>query len=104
MSRVAILTSGRELVDAGLIDAPVPDRGGDWAELYVVDADPWEASLAGQYWAAGVRGFLATGDTDRLDPFVGQRIGGLPLLTDPDLIEEFDQDFGQVDFLEYYER
>jgi hypothetical protein len=36
-----------------------------------------------------LRHFLATGDASVLDPFRGQRVGGVELLTDPDLAEYF---------------
>jgi len=31
--------------------------------------------------------FLRTGDTDQLKPFVGKRVGGVELLTDPDRLQ-----------------
>ena len=33
--------------------------------------------------------FLRTGDTELLKPFVGKRVGGVELLTDPDRLREF---------------
>ncbi len=33
--------------------------------------------------------FLRTGDTDLLKPFIGMRVGGVELLTDPDRLREF---------------
>jgi AcrR family transcriptional regulator len=40
------------------------------------------------------------GDTALLAPFVGKRIAGVDLLTDPDMIERL-FDAGELDFLEY---
>jgi hypothetical protein len=111
MPRVPILTSGLALVEAGLIPPPEglggKDRSDgalqDWAEAWAVDVDDAEASLAGRYVSAGLTGFLASGDVGRLKPFVGQTVGGFALMTDPDLIEEFDEEHGQIDFQEYYQ-
>jgi hypothetical protein len=58
----------------------------------------------GSYWASGHRDFLATGDRSHLKPFEGEEINGLPLMTDPTLIEDFDEDFGQVDVRELNRR
>ncbi|MGA7796006.1 MAG: hypothetical protein WCA19_23485 [Candidatus Acidiferrales bacterium] len=33
--------------------------------------------------------FLRTGDTDLLKPFIGKHVGGVELLTDPDLLRDF---------------
>lgn len=104
MKRMPVLTSGRALVARGDIAAPADDNGSDWAELTIVEVDRGDASYLGSYWASGYRGFLATGDSHRLAPFRGDVVGGLPLMTDPDLIEEFDEDFGQVDVREIYEQ
>lgn len=105
MSTIPILTSGRLLVDRGLIEPPYEDDGSDWAELYVVETrDPREASLAASYWSSGYRGFLATGDPQRLYAFDGETVAGLPLMTDPSLVEDFYFDFGHVDFAEIYQR
>jgi hypothetical protein len=72
------------------------------AELVAVDVDAQEASLAGRYWAVGIARFLETGDTDSLDEFDEQQVGGYPLETDPDAIEEFDDRYGRFDFQEVY--
>lgn len=45
-------------------------------------------SVVGRYWNA-IQRFAATGDVGVLTPFVGKRIGGVELATDPDQIEEF---------------
>jgi hypothetical protein len=104
MPRVPVLTSGRLLVDQGLMPKPAWDVGDDWAELRVVDVADHEASIAGAYWASGLASFLRTGDTGALAWFEGESVGGLPLLTDPDLLEDFDLEHGVVDFAEIYER
>jgi hypothetical protein len=100
MKRVPVLTSGLSLPKIDRLRRPT--HGGDWAELIVVEADDDEASLAGEYWSAGFARFLADGEIEHLDPFRGQRIGGHLLLTDPGLIEDFEEDYGAVDFREYY--
>lgn len=104
MKRMPLLTSGRLLVERGMIDAPREDDGSDWAELTSVEVDDQDASFLGSYWTSGHRNFLATGDPKHLKPFEGEEVDGLPLMTDPRLIEEFDQDFGQVDVRELYEK
>jgi len=44
--------------------------------------------------------FLRTGDTEWLKPFVGKRVGGVELLTDPDRLHEFaDADLIKLDSL-----
>jgi hypothetical protein len=74
-------------------------------ELRVVEVtDPSEQSLVGSYWSAGFDGFLETGDVGRLAPFVGVTAAGLPLETDPDVIEGFYFDHGPVDVREYYKQ
>jgi hypothetical protein len=57
----------------GRVDVDVPSRPA--------------ASLVGSHFNAVGR-YLATGDTSYLDPFIGIRIGGVELLTDPDRIEQ----------------
>jgi len=42
-----------------------------------------QAQLASEHLVAVAR-FLRTGDTEWLKPFVGKRVGGVELLTDPD--------------------
>ena len=103
MSQMPILTSGRMLVRRGVIEAPDADQGSDWAALAIVEVDEDDASLLGEYWASGHRGFLATGNRDYLNPFEGVEIEGLPLMTTPRLIEEFDDEYGHVDVREIYE-
>lgn len=45
-------------------------------------------SLVSAHWNA-VRRFAATGDESVFKPFVSDRVGGVVLATDPDLIEEY---------------
>ena len=61
-------------------------------DLYVLGFDGFvpvvvrsskQAQLASKHLIAVGR-FLRTGDTDSLKPFVGKRLGGVELLTDPD--------------------
>jgi hypothetical protein len=47
-----------------------------------------QAQLASEHLIAASR-FLRTGDTEWLKPFVGKRVGGVELLTDPDRLREF---------------
>ena len=46
-----------------------------------------QAQLAAEHLVAVGR-FLRTGDTEWLKPFVGKRVGGVELLTDPDRLHE----------------
>lgn len=46
-----------------------------------------QAQLDSQHLSAVGR-FLRTGDTELLKPFVGKRVGGVELLTDPDRLRE----------------
>jgi hypothetical protein len=72
------------------------------ADLVAVKVDQQGASLAGKYWSLGYGRFLETGDVSFLERFEDETVGGLPLLTDPDLVEDFYYRFGHVDFQEYY--
>jgi len=103
MKRMPILTSGHAAVEQGLIDAQAHDAGSDWAALVVIDVSDRDASLLGEYFEKAHRAFLATGDTSLLTPFQHTTINGLPLITDPRLIEEFDEEFGQIDVAEIYD-
>lgn len=47
-----------------------------------------QAQLASEHLIAVGR-FLRTGDAEWLKPFVGKRVGGVELLTDPDRLREF---------------
>ena len=47
-----------------------------------------QAQLASEHLIAVGR-FLRTGDTEWLKPFVGKRVGGVELLTDPDRLGVF---------------
>ena len=100
MPQVPVLTSARS---AGTASLAMRFMGEDQAELLVVDVDDDEASWAGSYWSYGYAGFLETGDTERLDLYRDVTVGGYPLMTDPDLIEDFYYAHGHVDFQEYYQ-
>jgi hypothetical protein len=99
MPRVPVLTSIRNL--PGGFAARFLDQDG--AELVDVDVDDEEAALAGSYCSYGYGGFLETGDTDRLELYRGMSVGGYPLMTDPDLVEDFYYAHGHVDVQEYYQ-
>lgn len=58
-----------------------------------------QPQLASEHLIA-VNRFLRTGDTEWLKPFVGKRVGGIELLTDPDRLHEFaDADLIKLDSL-----
>ncbi len=59
------------------------------------------ASIVAEH-ANAVKRYLETGDTTLLDPFVGKRVAGLTLETDPDAIETFAMS-GELDFEEIYD-
>jgi hypothetical protein len=99
MPRVPVLTSARLLPGGFALRFLDQDR----ADIVVVDVDDEEASWAGSYWSSGYAGFLETGDTERLDFFRRTSVGGYPLMTNPDLIEDFYYAHGHVDFQEYYQ-
>lgn len=60
--------------------------GFDGFEPVVVHSSK-QAQLASEHLIAVGR-FLRTGDTEWLKPFVGKRVGGVELLTDPDRLHE----------------
>jgi hypothetical protein len=99
MPHVPVLTSARNLPGGFALKFLDEDR----AELIEVEVDEHDASWAGSYWSYGYAGFLETGDTERLDLYRGVKVGGYPLMTDPDLIEDFYYAHGHVDFQEYYQ-
>lgn len=103
MAIVPVLTSAKFLASRGDIDEGPGRDDRDWAEIVEVDTDEAEASWAGSYWSYGYAGFLETGDTERLDLYRGVGVGGYPLVTDPDLIEDFYYTHGHIDFQEYYQ-
>ena len=103
MPIVPVLTSARYLASVGEIDDGPKKDEPDWAELIEVEADEEGASWSGSYWSYGYQSFLGTGDTERLDLYDGVRVGGYPLVTDPDLIEDFYYAHGHIDFQEYYQ-
>ncbi len=85
-----VLTSGELLVQSGVIPDPRgPGDRRDWAEVAVVEVSDAEARRAGVYWQAGYHAFLASGDVDFLGDFEEETIAGYPLVTDPDLVEDF---------------
>lgn len=104
MARMPVLTSGRLLVARGEIDPPYEDDGSDWAVAIALDVTDEDASLLGSYWNSGYGAFLGDGNADHLAAFVGVQVNGLPLVTDPGLIEEFDDGYGYVDVREIYEQ
>jgi hypothetical protein len=58
-----------------------------------------QARLAGRHLVAVGR-FLRTGDADWLKPFIGKRVGGVELLTDPDRLQILaDADLVKLDAL-----
>jgi hypothetical protein len=72
-------------------------------ELVEADVDSTEAWLAGRYWSVGYGRYLETGDAAYLSQFDGEGVGGIPFVTDPDLVEDFYYAHGHVDFQEYYQ-
>jgi hypothetical protein len=60
------------------------------------------AKLASQHLVAVSR-FLRTGDAEVLSPFIGKRVGGVELLTDPDRLREL-ADAGLVKLDALYRR
>jgi len=85
-----ILTSGALLLAEGLVeDAREKGDERDWAEVVVAEVSGEEATRTGEYWQTGYHAFLASGDIGRLDAFEGETIGGYPLMTAPDLVEDF---------------
>jgi hypothetical protein len=57
-------------------------------------------SLVGGHWSAIGR-FAATGDLSVLAKFIGKRVGGFELATDPNLIEEYQRQ-GELDIDDIY--
>jgi hypothetical protein len=99
MPQVPVLTSAR-LLRGGLA---MRILGEDRADLIVVEVDDDEASVAGAYWSSGYARFLEDGDEAHLRQFEGEMVGGYPLVTNPDLVEDFYYAHGHVDFQEYYQ-
>jgi hypothetical protein len=72
--------------------------GSDGYEPVVVRSSK-QAHLAAEHLVAVGR-FLRTGDAEWLKPFVGKRVGGVELLTDPDRLSELaDADLVKLDAL-----
>jgi hypothetical protein len=69
--------------------------------LTVVVRGSRSASLVAEH-ANAVQRYLATGDTSVLAPFVGKRVAGLTLQTDPNEIEAFALS-GELDFEDIYD-
>ena len=63
--------------------------------------DDATASLIGSYWNA-VQRYLWTGDTHQLEGFEGKSINFRRLLTDPDLIDDWDR-VGELELDSIYE-
>jgi hypothetical protein len=96
-----ILTSGKFLLGRGL--ATDPREAGDtsdWAQLTEVELSDHDASTVGAYWSAGVGPFLGSGFLPFLTEFDGETVSApdpsgrrahtsYPLITDPDLIEQW---------------
>jgi len=57
-------------------------------------------SLIGRHWNA-IRQFAGTGDEAVLAPFIGKRVGGVELATDPDQVEEYLRR-GEIDIDDIY--
>ena len=57
-------------------------------------------SAIGRHWNA-IKQFAATGDVHLLAPFEGERVGGVELASDPDLIEEYLRR-GEIDIDDIY--
>ncbi|MBM3957534.1 MAG: hypothetical protein FJ313_05730, partial [Gemmatimonadetes bacterium] len=62
--------------------------------------EPPERSVAASH-VNHVTAALGSGDFDRLRDYEGVTLGGLPLATDPDTIEDLD-DRGDLDFDQFY--
>src|SRR5271167_4682102 len=72
--------------------------GFDGYESVVVRSSK-QAHLAAEHLVAVGR-FLRTGDTEWLKPFIGKRVGGVELLTDPDRLHDLaDADLVKLDAL-----
>jgi len=72
--------------------------GFDGYESVVVRSSK-QAHLAADHLVAVGR-FLRTGDTEWLKPFIGKRVGGVELLTDPDRLHDLaDADLVKLDAL-----
>jgi hypothetical protein len=72
--------------------------GFDGYESVVVRSSK-QAHLAAEHLVAVGR-FLRTGDTEWLKPFIGKRVGGVELLTDPDRLQVLaDADLVKLDAL-----
>ena len=80
--------SGRYSVTSGdTLRRDLNVLGFDGYEAIVVRSSK-QAQLASEHLVAVGR-FLRTGDTEWLKPFVGKRVGGVELLTDPDRLGLF---------------
>ena len=77
----------RILTKDGVIDTLVFDSG--------------TASLIGNYWNA-IRRYLWTGDMSELEKFEGESVNFHRLLTDPDLIDDWDR-VGELELDSIYE-
>jgi hypothetical protein len=71
-----------------------------WGITDVELETPAGRSMVGQYWNA-VQRFLATGETEPLEPFQATLIRDRLLLTDPDEIERLAR-IGEIDIDDIY--
>jgi hypothetical protein len=71
-----------------------------WGTADVELETPEGRSMVGRYWNA-VQRFLATGETEPLEPFRWTLIGDRLLLTDPDEIERLAR-IGEIDIDDIY--
>jgi hypothetical protein len=74
---------------------------GPQGDLWIDTRGSKAATTIGEYWNA-VRHYLGSGDDRPLERFRGQRVGGVELETEPDVIDELARR-GEVSFEDLYE-